>query len=349
MSKFEIHLLGKQQSCTGNLTTLNRLKYILSYYYNYKICIYNPKKDSAEQEEEEKNKITTNILYIGLHALHAGKILKDKKIKKYIIVLGGTDVNCTSINDNDSNIIKNCLKNSLLIIAFHQKLAIKALQLINNPNHPYTIIPQSVSIDLNPIIKNNDNSILKELGILNNNPNSNLILVILSSIRVVKDPFYLVDQFESWYKENMIYNKIKKIHLIIAGKILDDKTSYLSQYISKLPKNTNDHNYNGIMYIGSLNQYKVKELLLSSHILINTSISEGMSSAILEAMSLKKLILARNNDGNKSLIKHQYNGLLYNTPLECINNIDAIYKNGLTKTYQLLINNSYQLIKKIYA
>ncbi|XP_074777609.1 glycosyltransferase 1 domain-containing protein 1 isoform X2 [Athene noctua] len=51
---------------------------------------------------------------------------------------------------------------------------------------------------------------------------------------------------------------------------------------------------------------------------VNSSISEGMSAAILEAMDLDIPVLARNIPGNAAIIKHKETGLLFSNPQEFV-------------------------------
>ncbi|MCD8508903.1 MAG: glycosyltransferase [Bacillus sp. (in: Bacteria)] len=44
---------------------------------------------------------------------------------------------------------------------------------------------------------------------------------------------------------------------------------------------------------------------------MNTSISEGQSSAILESMSLGIPVLVSNNEGNRSIVSHGITGFIY--------------------------------------
>jgi glycosyltransferase involved in cell wall biosynthesis len=47
---------------------------------------------------------------------------------------------------------------------------------------------------------------------------------------------------------------------------------------------------------------------------LNSSVSEGQASALLEAMQLRVPIIARRNEGNESLVEHGRTGLLFDTP-----------------------------------
>lgn len=52
--------------------------------------------------------------------------------------------------------------------------------------------------------------------------------------------------------------------------------------------------------------------------LVNSSVSEGMSAAILEAMQLGVPVLARNIPGNAAIVQHEITGLLYSSPQDFV-------------------------------
>lgn len=51
---------------------------------------------------------------------------------------------------------------------------------------------------------------------------------------------------------------------------------------------------------------------------VNSSVSEGMSAAILEAMDLGVPVLARDIPGNAAVVQHEFTGLLYSSPQEFV-------------------------------
>uniref|UniRef100_A0A3P8PVW3 Glycosyl transferase family 1 domain-containing protein n=1 Tax=Astatotilapia calliptera TaxID=8154 RepID=A0A3P8PVW3_ASTCA len=51
---------------------------------------------------------------------------------------------------------------------------------------------------------------------------------------------------------------------------------------------------------------------------VNSSVSEGMSAAILEAIDLGVPVLARNIPGNAAVVQHEVTGLLYSSPQEFV-------------------------------
>jgi glycosyltransferase involved in cell wall biosynthesis len=79
--------------------------------------------------------------------------------------------------------------------------------------------------------------------------------------------------------------------------------------------------------------------LLNSEIklVLNSSINEGMSSSLLEAMKYKVPVLARNNQGsplylyvilgNQNLINHLENGYLFNSENDFMKYYNEIFNN----------------------
>ena len=67
---------------------------------------------------------------------------------------------------------------------------------------------------------------------------------------------------------------------------------------------------NNVHYLGFQNHEKTISLIKGSDILIQPSLSEGISTTLLEAMACKTCIIASNVGGNLELIKNQENGIL---------------------------------------
>jgi len=67
---------------------------------------------------------------------------------------------------------------------------------------------------------------------------------------------------------------------------------------------------NNIHYLGSKNHQQTISLINGSDVLIQPSISEGISTTILESMACKTAIIASNVGGNLELIKDQESGIL---------------------------------------
>ena len=51
---------------------------------------------------------------------------------------------------------------------------------------------------------------------------------------------------------------------------------------------------------------------------VNSSVSEGMSNVLMESMSVGTVCVVRANAGNRALIAHNQNGMLFGTPEEFV-------------------------------
>uniref|UniRef100_A0A8C8XII9 Glycosyltransferase 1 domain containing 1 n=1 Tax=Panthera leo TaxID=9689 RepID=A0A8C8XII9_PANLE len=74
----------------------------------------------------------------------------------------------------------------------------------------------------------------------------------------------------------------------------------------------------GVRLIREMPQGDLHAALKNCFAVVNSSVSEGMSAAILEAMDLEVPVLARNIPGNAAVVKHEVTGLLFSDPQEFV-------------------------------
>lgn len=148
-----------------------------------------------------------------------------------------------------------------------------------------------------------------ELGIKNDNTN----IVCVSKLRNKKGHEYLLEAFETLYKEN------NKLNLIIVGD--GEKEDFLREYIS------NYSSKNNIYFLG--NRDDIKEILSISDIFVMPTLAEGMSIAILEAMASGLPIITTDIPANKVLIQNMESGILVQpkSSLEIAEKISLLLKN----------------------
>ncbi|NXP67520.1 GL1D1 protein, partial [Chloropsis cyanopogon] len=130
------------------------------------------------------------------------------------------------------------------------------------------------------------------------------LFLLVCGLRRVKDPLYLVEAFSDWHRKD------PSVHLGIIGPAVDPLfTSEVKEKVKRAP---------GVHVLQELPQEELHAALRRCWALVNSSISEGMSAAILEAMDLDIPVLARNIRGNAAIIKHKETGLLFSTPQEFV-------------------------------
>lgn len=237
----------------------------------------------------------TSDLIIGIHAYRAGKLLLNSPIP-YIIVFGGTDLNIDVYDSNKYNIMKKCVTKAKQTIVFSNVMKKLSYDYFNIQS---TIISPSVDVihsTLNCPININKFTIL-----------------FLTGIRPVKDVLFTLYNFSEWHLND------PSVQLLIYGPILDKEyADVIFNIIDKLP---------GIYYKGTVHSQHAHFLVQNADIILNSSISEGLCTSILEAMFLSTVVLARNIPSNADIIQHKQNGFLYDNPEEAISSAKFIKNN----------------------
>ncbi|SFZ90114.1 Glycosyltransferase involved in cell wall bisynthesis [Flaviramulus basaltis] len=137
-----------------------------------------------------------------------------------------------------------------------------------------------------------------------------------------------------------IIKEVKKtipdIHLVVMGLgVVSPNTENVKRLIVeyKLEENTT--------LIEWIEREKIFDIVKNSKFYISTARYEGLPYAIIESLALKKSLIASDCDGNKDLVKNNYNGYLIN-----INEIDLfvekvieLYNN--TELREKFENNSF--------
>jgi len=82
-----------------------------------------------------------------------------------------------------------------------------------------------------------------------------------------------------------------------------------------------------IIITGWVDQNTIKSLVTNSDIYLSTSLYEGLSFGVLEALTLQKPVLLSQCVGNMDVVKHGINGNLFDTETEAIVKIVQYYNN----------------------
>jgi glycosyltransferase involved in cell wall biosynthesis len=197
------------------------------------------------------------------------------------------------------------------------------------PTFDYQIIKQSIEIKSTSTF-----SIRSLLSI----PSDGFLTLFPSGIRKVKDPMFVIKELLEILEDN------KNHYVVLIGAKLDEE---LEQEIRQLTKEQER-----FYILDVINHDDFANVLRESNMVINTSISEGMSNVLMEAMYLGIPILARENDGNLKLVKHGYNGLIFRTPEEfktLYNQLvcDNVIRQTIVQNAKTHIDEQYGLEKEV--
>uniref|UniRef100_A0A452SXA5 Glycosyltransferase 1 domain containing 1 n=1 Tax=Ursus maritimus TaxID=29073 RepID=A0A452SXA5_URSMA len=176
-------------------------------------------------------------------------------------------------------------------------------QLATQPHARDKIYIQSQGVMTVPNAAFNWNTFLHRSGINQSADNLHIFLLVCG-LRQVKDPLYLVDAFSEWHREE------PNVYMVIVGPEVDPV--FTREVKAKVKRTA------GVRLLGEMPQGDLHAALRNCFAVVNSSMSEGMSAAILEAMDLEVPVLARNIPGNAAVVKHEVTGLLFSDPQDFV-------------------------------
>ncbi|XP_020561788.1 glycosyltransferase 1 domain-containing protein 1 isoform X2 [Oryzias latipes] len=215
---------------------------------------------------------------LAIHLYRAGRLLLDVQLP-FGVIFGGTDINEDVKVEQKRAVMEQVLRKARFAVAFTTKLKEEA---------EIHLMSQSSKIYLQP------------QGVESEHVDELRVFLLVCGLRTVKDPLYLVEAFSAWHCKN-----VPNI-LIILGPNIDP---VLTAEVKSAVKRTT-----GVFLAHERSQQEVHAAMKRSFAVVNSSVSEGMSAAILEAMHLRVPVLARNIPGNAAVVQHEVTGLLYSSP-----------------------------------
>ncbi|MBX2963555.1 MAG: glycosyltransferase family 4 protein [Cyclobacteriaceae bacterium] len=139
----------------------------------------------------------------------------------------------------------------------------------------------------------NFKDIRKELNI----PDERMLIGYIARMTKQKDPITLIRAFNS-----LIERGLTNYHLLIVGD--GELTVSAKDLVNKLGISSN------VSFEGFRSD--IPDILNSIDIYCLPSLWEGLPVGLLEAMAMKKVVIATNVDGTKEVIHHGVNGFLFN-------------------------------------
>lgn len=220
----------------------------------------------------------------ALHALKGGSLarkLAEESHAPLVVTITGTDLNIDLLQDGSEELIA-VLSSAGRIITYSPSARDKLVSRL--PALSEKVVVVRPSVDITRSTGKNDTL----------PPGFNFLLP--SGIRRVKAPSFAIRPLEELRKE------FSSINLTIVGPVRDDEEWGL---FSKVIEGKDWISYRAV------STDEMPDLYAEADVVLNTSISEGLSNVILEAMYSGKPLLASDCDGNRSVIADGVEGLLY--------------------------------------
>ncbi|XP_061866005.1 glycosyltransferase 1 domain-containing protein 1 isoform X1 [Colius striatus] len=292
-------LLACLRAQTGNATTAARIQQHLHAAGH--ICVL---KDAFMYESPtEIGNLTSTGKFdaaLAIHLYKGGRLLQGSRIP-FGIIFGGTDVNEDTKCEEKRRVMGEVLGEARFAVAFTMKM--KELAAAEWPDARNKIYVQTQGIKTTATETFDWYRFLQNADIPTDTGSLHMFLLICG-LRRIKDPLYLVDVFSDWHRKD------PRVYLGIIGPAVDPLyTSEVKEKIKRAP---------GVYLLQEMPQGDLHAAMKRCFAVVNSSISEGMSAAILEAMDLGVPVLARNIPGNAAIINHTETGLLFSNPQEFV-------------------------------
>ena len=209
--------------------------------------------------------------------------------KKIVVSFTGTDHRQLQEMDEGKDEIIELLNKTETIIVFHNEAKEELIEegILKNK---VKIIPQSSNL-IEIEYKLNEELSSK----LSNS--YGITFLFAAGIRKVKAPLEVVEMMSS------LVEKVQNTRLIIIGPILEKELG------DKLKEKIEGKNW--VEYLGEVSHKQVQRFISKCDIMLNNSVSEGMSSTLLEAQCMGKPILATDIAGNRAIVTHGVDGYLF--------------------------------------
>ncbi|XP_037536630.1 glycosyltransferase 1 domain-containing protein 1 [Nematolebias whitei] len=303
---------------TGNHTTAERIRsYIESAGHTCEL------RDAGDFQSpaEVAHLVSGTPPYEGALAIHvfkAGRLLLDVQVP-FGVIFGGTDINEDVKDERKRVVMEQVLLKARFAVAFTDKLKEEAEQFLVCPSKKLHIRAQ-VATRMASSVRNER---VDELH----------VFLLVCGLRRVKDPLYLVEVFSGWHCQNLL-----NILVIIGPKI----DPVLTAEVEAVVKRTT-----GVYLAQERSRLELHAAMKSCFAVVNSSVSEGMSAAILEAMDLRVPVMARNIPGNAAVVQHEVTGLLYSSPQEFVHQAQRLLSDQALR--ETVVRNGKRYVKKHHS
>ncbi|XP_045635148.1 glycosyltransferase 1 domain-containing protein 1 isoform X4 [Ursus americanus] len=248
---------------TGNAVTAERVRDHLEAAGH--VCLLKDAFD-LESSSEVAHLIRAENLEaaLALHLYRGGRLLQGHGIP-FGIIFGGTDLNEDVKQREKNEVMGRVLGEARFAVAFTESM--KETAQTQWPHARDKIYIQSQGVMTVPNAAFNWNTFLHRSGINQSADNLHIFLLVCG-LRHVKDPLYLVDAFSEWHREE------PNVYMVIVGPEVDPL--FTREVKAKVKRTA------GVRLLGEMPQGDLHAALRNCFAVVNSSMSEGMSAAILE-------------------------------------------------------------------
>ncbi|MFK3960719.1 glycosyltransferase [Guptibacillus hwajinpoensis] len=242
---------------------------------------------SITEQDDQHHSLKDADLIHGFNAYRFYQFIKaiSLPITNYTVTLTGTDLNHDLKNPTRKNDVIACLTNALAVHVFDEKARRIVLDILPKLENKLYVIAQGTVTS-------------RKRNVPENTTQDTFHFLLPAGIRKVKNIPFAINSLLELRKTH------PNINLTIVGPIIEPNEGELVQQLVL-------ENSGWVTYKGVIPHKDMETLYRNADAVINTSHSEGQSSAILEAMSFGLPVLVSKNKGNMSLVSNEETGFVY--------------------------------------
>lgn len=282
----------EHNTATGNWVTANRYRCGLERMsHRVTLCHVSPTATAGSEGSLAAVVAKTQPdLLLLLHAYRLGRQWLEQRASiscPVLIMLSGTDINEGLHHPEQASVIEEVLRQADGLIS-HNHLTIKALQQ-QYPHIAQRLYYLPAAIELGEGVY----PIRQKLNI----GKECVLFLCPASIRPIKGVVSLIQLFDRVAIEDVAWR------VVFCGPELDD------EYGQHFHRAVDEREW--VDYLGVIAPEAMPDVMRQADVVVNNSISEGLPNALIEASVLGRPILATDILGNRPIVDHGTNGLLY--------------------------------------
>ncbi len=260
---------------SGNSTTLRRVqKALQARGHAFEIVAVSP-TTSRDDAAKAIDRFRPDVLHF-YHSYKTGRLLPSLPRMPAVVTVSGTDLNHDYEVPERREVIDQAIARAGGVVTYNASLAARVPRA--------TVIPKGVTLGDRPFDLRGTAGVREGA----------FVFFQPGGVRPIKNNLAAIDGLSPLKKEAV---------LIFAGPILD--AGYGHQLANRLAKEP------WIRHLPHIPPDAMAAAYRASDGVLNTSLSEGLSNALMEAMTVGRPILASDIPGNRDLLVHGETALLY--------------------------------------
>ena len=281
-------IIPSQPETTGNYVTAKRFSAKLSAY-GWNSTIIETTLDCSKNIDVALNNNRPDAVLL-LHAYRSGRPWLQASPRQDLplaVLMTGTDYNQDYLLAERAPIIEQVIQQANAVIIQNQLISLRLPQDLPALDGKLHVLPPGIRLGEETY------PLRKKLQLFDNTP----LFLHPAGIRPVKGNLDLLLMCDQVAEQQANFN------LVFCGPTLDD--DYTASFFGTLDERPWAH------YLGEIPKMAMTDCMRQADVILNNSRAEGVANALVEAASLGRPILASDIIGNRAVVQHGKNGLLY--------------------------------------